>query len=67
MSVLASLGGGHLNYLAGATLEHDEAVFAESGTLHRESGGGTGVAGFEVCILYIAHDVRCRYLGCGVI
>lgn len=57
VAVFAGFGSGHLDYLAGATLEHHEAVLAERRTLHGEGGRGTGVPGLEVCVLDVTHCV----------
>lgn len=48
VTVLASLGGGHVDDLAGAVLDHDETVLAQSRALHGEGGGGTGIGGVEL-------------------
>lgn len=47
VTVLASLGGGHFDNLAGAVLDHNKAVLAESRALHRVRGRGTGVGALE--------------------
>lgn len=47
VTVLASLGGGHVDDLARAALDDDVTVLAESGTLHGEGGRGTRVGGVE--------------------
>lgn len=47
VTVLARLGGGHFNDLAGSVLDDDEAVLSESRTLHRICLGGTGVGRLE--------------------
>ena len=47
MTVLASLGGGHLDDLAGTVLDDDEAVLPQSRALHGEGGGGTGIGALE--------------------
>lgn len=47
VTVLASLGGRHVDNLAGAALDHDEAVLAEGRALHGESGRRTGVRRLE--------------------
>lgn len=44
VAVLASLGGGHVNNLAWATLDDDESVLSQGGTLHRVGGRGAGIA-----------------------
>ena len=38
VTVLASLGSGHVDNLAGAALDHNEAVLAQSRTLHGVGG-----------------------------
>ena len=48
VTVLAGLGGGHVDDLAGAVLDHDEAVLAQSRTLHRVGERGAGVGGVEL-------------------
>lgn len=48
MSMLASLGSGHLHNFAGASLQHHIAVLTQSRALHREGGGGARLAGLEV-------------------
>lgn len=58
VTVLASLGGGHVDDLARAVLDADEAVLAQSRALHGEGGGSTsislslnleGVIGLDLC------------------
>lgn len=44
VTVLASLGGGHVDNLAWATLDDNESVLSQGGTLHRVGGRGAGVA-----------------------
>lgn len=44
VTVLASLGGGHVNDLARAILDANEAVLAQSRALHGVGGGGTGIS-----------------------
>lgn len=48
MAVLARLGGGHLHDLAGAALEHHEAVLPQRRALHGVREGGAGIARGEV-------------------
>jgi hypothetical protein len=43
VTVLASLRGRHINDLAGASLDHNEAVLAKSRTLHRVGGGSASI------------------------
>jgi hypothetical protein len=47
VTVLASLGGGHLDNLARAVLDDDEAVLPQSRALHGVGGGGTGIGALE--------------------
>jgi hypothetical protein len=47
VTVLASLGGRHIDDLAGAVLDHNEAVLPQGRTLHGESGRGAGIGGLE--------------------
>ena len=47
VAVLASLGGRHIDDLAGAVLDHNEAVLPQGRTLHGESGRGAGIGGLE--------------------
>ena len=51
VTVLAGLGGGHVDDLAGAVLDHDEAVLAEGRALHGESGRRAGVNRLEGVIM----------------
>lgn len=63
VAVLSSLGSGHLDDLAGMSLQHHVAVLAQGGALHGKGGGGARLAGCEVKI-GICHGVltleRCR-------
>lgn len=47
VTVLASLGGRHVDDLARAALDDDETVLTESRALHGEGQGGAGVGGLE--------------------
>jgi len=47
VSVLASLGGGHVDNLARAVLDDDEAVLPQGRALHRVGGRGTGIGALE--------------------
>lgn len=51
VTVLARLGGGHVDDLARAALDHDEAVLAQSRALHRVRGRGAGVGALEGVIM----------------
>ena len=47
MTVLASLGGRHIDDLAGAVLDHNKTVLPQSRALHGECGRGAGIGGLE--------------------
>jgi hypothetical protein len=47
VTVLASLGGGHVHDLARAALDHDVSVLAQSRALHRKGGRSAGIGRFE--------------------
>ena len=47
VTVLAGLGGGHVHDLAGATLNHDETVLAQSRALHGISRRSASIDGLE--------------------
>lgn len=47
VTVLTSLGGGHINDLARAVLDANEAVLSQGRTLHGVSGRGASVGGLE--------------------
>lgn len=47
VTVLAGLGGGHVDDLTGAFLDDDEAVLPQSGTLHRIGGRGASIGALE--------------------
>ncbi len=47
VTVLSSLGGRHVNDLAGTVLDHDVAVLAQSRALHGESERGSGISRLE--------------------
>jgi hypothetical protein len=47
VTVLASLGGGHVDDLARAVLDHNETVLSQGRTLHRESSGSASIGGLE--------------------
>lgn len=47
VTVLTSLGSGHVDDLAGAVLDHNETVLAQSGTLHGVGGRGASIGGLE--------------------
>ena len=43
VTVFTSLGGGHVDDLAGAALDDDETVLSQGRTLHRIGGRGTSI------------------------
>lgn len=47
VTVLASLGGGHVDDLAGTSLDDNVTVLPQSRALHGEGGGSTSVRGLE--------------------
>lgn len=47
VTVLAGLGGGHVDNLAGTALDDDVTVLPQSRALHREGRGRTGVGAVE--------------------
>jgi hypothetical protein len=53
VTVLASLRGGHVYNLAWTVLDADEAVLAQSRTLHWVGGRGTGVGALEGVLLML--------------
>lgn len=53
VTVLASLGGRHVNDLAGTVLDNDETVLAEGRALHGEGQGRAGIDGVEGNIMLL--------------
>jgi hypothetical protein len=51
VTVLASLGGRHINDLAGTTLDDNVTVLSQSGALHGVGRGRTSVGGLEGLML----------------
>jgi len=47
VAVLSRLGSGHLDNLAGAVLDANEAVLPQSRALHGVGEGGTGIGAVE--------------------
>lgn len=47
VTVLSGLGGGHVDDLARAVLDHDETVLTQSRALHRVGKRGTGIGRIE--------------------
>lgn len=57
VAVLASLGGRHVDDLAGAALDDDVTVLAQSRALHGEGERRTGVGGLEGHLMLLGDDV----------
>lgn len=51
VTMLASLGGRHINDLAGTVLDHNEAVLPQRRALHGERGTRAGVNTIELDIV----------------
>ena len=51
VTVLAGLGGGHIDDLAGAILDDDETVLPQSGTLHGVGGRGASIDALESVLM----------------
>lgn len=47
VTMLASLGGGHIDDLARAILDDNEAVLPQGRALHGEGSGGASIGGIE--------------------
>lgn len=62
VTVLASLGGGHVDNLAGAALDHDEAVLAQSRALHGVGERRAGVGGLEGNIMLQTDKMISTYI-----
>ena len=68
VTVLASLGSGHINDLAGTTLDDNVAVLAKSRALHRVGLGSTGIGRLKGIVI-VRHfllkrsilSVACRF------
>lgn len=58
VTVLASLGGRHVDNLARAALDDDEAVLTQSRALHREGEIRTGIGGLEGDIVLFGDKIR---------
>jgi hypothetical protein len=53
VTVLAGLGGAHVDNLAGTALDHDVSVLPESRALHGEGGRRTGVGRVEGVLMLL--------------
>jgi len=58
VTVLASLGGGHVNDLARAVLDDDVTVLTQSRALHGVGGRGTGISRVEGNVVLVSHYER---------
>jgi len=70
VTVLSSLGGRHIDNLAGTVLDDNETVLTESGTLHGVGGRSTSIGAVEGVLmleiretLAITSEACCRILG----
>jgi hypothetical protein len=54
VTVLSSLGSGHIDYLTWAALDNDETVLAKSRALHGIGCRGTGVGAVESVLMLVA-------------
>lgn len=58
VTVLASLGGGHVDNLAWAALDDNESVLSQGGTLDWVGGRGAGVAsGLEGVLMLVGQNI----------
>ena len=60
VTVLAGLGGGHVDNLARAVLDHDVTVLPQGRALHGEGGRGTGLSTGIVLKLQVIESVRLK-------
>ena len=54
VTVLSSLGGRHVDNLAGTTLDHNVTVLTQSRALHRVGSGGTGIGAVEGVLVLLS-------------
>lgn len=59
VTVLTSLGSGHVNDLARPALDDNVTVLPESGTLHREGLGSPGTGGLESLVVLLLSHFEC--------
>jgi hypothetical protein len=57
VAVLSSLGSRHIDNLAGAILDHNEAVLPQSRALHRKGSRGAGIGGLEGVLMLLRSSV----------
>ena len=53
VTMLAGLGGRHVDDLAGAVLDHNEAVLSQGRALHGKGGRGAGIGGLEGVLMLL--------------
>jgi hypothetical protein len=56
VTVLASLGGGHVDNLARPVLDHNEAVLSQGRALHGKGGRGAGIGGLEGVLMLLRRN-----------
>ena len=61
VTVLAGLGGGHLDNLAGTVLDDDEAVLPQGRALHGVGERGAGVGALEGVLMLLAQLASCGH------
>jgi len=64
VTVLASLGGGHIDDLAGFALDHNEFTLSESRALLWVGKGSSGLSSFEFVIFVIRHGYLLNLILC---
>lgn len=57
VTVLASLGGGHVDDLARAVLDHDEAVLPQGRALDGVGGRGARIGGVEGVLMLFTREI----------
>jgi hypothetical protein len=66
VTVLASLGGGHVDDLAGTALDDDEAVLPQGRALHGVSERGASIGGLEGVLMLVGVSLSPRWNSRGV-
>ena len=61
VTVLASLGGGHVDNLAWATFDDNMTVLSQGGTLHREGGRGAGIGRLKGMLMLLEQACQSIY------
>ena len=62
VTVLSSLGGRHVDNLAGTTLDHNVTVLTQSRALHRVGSGGTGIGAVEGVLVLLSRLSMLAYI-----